>query len=88
MLLLGPDGGNLEVGSAELTFHGKDGRVPLVPIDQILSANIVDGDRLEVYYTDLKEDYLKVKRIHQIAIDVAALQEVHSAIQVNVIVSL
>lgn len=82
MILLGPNGGNLEVGTADLTFHGKDGGVSLVPIDQILSANIVDGYRLEVCHTDLKEDYLKVKRIHQAAIDIAMLQDVHSAIQV------
>ena len=83
MILLGPDGGNLEVGSTDLTFHGKEGVALLVPFDQILSVKIIDGNRLEACFTDLNEDYLKIKRISQIASDGSALQNVYDMIQVT-----
>ena len=83
MLLLGPEGGNLEVGSSELVFRGKDGAILQIPFDQILAVKVIDGYRMEVCFADFKEDILKVKRICQAAIDVAMLQRVHAAIQVR-----
>ena len=83
MLLLGPEGGNLEVSSTEVIFRGKDGSISQVPFDQILGSKIIDGYRMEICFTDLKEEILKVKRICQTAIDVAMLQKVHAAIQVT-----
>ena len=83
MLLLGPEGGNLEVGESELTFHGKDGGASSIAYDLILCVKIIEGYKLEISFTDFNDDYLKVKRISQAAIDVAMLQKVHASIQVN-----
>ena len=85
IILLGPDGAYLEVGSTDLTVYEKDGVALLVPFDQILNAKIIDGKRLEICFTDLKEDYLKVKRISQTAIDGSVLQNVHDVIQVKLL---
>ena len=82
MLLLGPDGGNLELGSADLKFRSNEGEVSTISFDEIFTCEIVDGYRIKVVYTDLKEQYLKVKTICQGAIDVAMLQKVHDKIKV------
>ena len=82
MLLLGPDGGNLELGSAGLTFRTKDGDVSTVGFDEIFTCEIVDGYRIKITFTDLAEQFLKVKTICQGAIDVAMLQKVHVKIMV------
>ena len=82
MLLLGADGGNLELGSAGLTFRSKEGNVSTIGFDEIFTCEIVDGYRIKVVYTDLKEQDLVVKTIYQGAIDVAMLQKVHDKIRV------
>ena len=108
MLLLGPDGENVEVGSTDLTirrqspapssaakslpapFSAADSLPALtgsdvlkVGFDRILSAEIVDGYRLQIRFTDFQENLLKVKTFCQAAIDVAMLQKVHDKIKVG-----
>ena len=83
MLLLGSGGGNVEVGADDLSLRSEDGSAEKVAFDQILNAEIIDGDRIKISFTDLEEDHLKVKTFCQDAVDVQMLQRVHQSIKVN-----
>ena len=83
MLLLGPEGGNLELSAKDVIFRSKDGGIVKVPFDQILAVKYVDGYRIEINFTNLEEDILKVRTLCQAAIDVAMLQKVYSQLKVR-----
>ena len=83
MLLLGSGGGNVEVTSTGLCLRSENGvAAKEVDFDQVLNAEIIDGYRIRISFTNLREDFLQLESFCQDAVDVEMLQKVHRAIGV------
>ena len=83
MLVLGPHGENLELGSEVVIFRDQNSKTTKIPIDQILTSEIIDGSLIEIKFADLTEDVLTVKNVRQRAIDVSLLGRCHAEITVR-----
>ena len=51
-------GENLELGSKVVTFRDQNSKTTTIPIDQILTSEIVDGSFIKINFVDLTEDIL------------------------------
>ena len=61
MLLLCSGGGNVEVSSSGLCLRSEKGvATKEVDFDQILNAEIVDGYRISISFTDLKARHVEL----------------------------